>query len=148
LPLFKGASSGIGEGISYLFASHGCKLSVIGRNKDRIEKVATTCVNNGLLKENVICMAGDLTDGETRNTLIQNTLKAFGRIDVLASTYINNAGVGGMGVCADTSESDYRHIIETNQSVPFFLTQLAIPHLKESKGMLQNLNKSVFKLPK
>ena len=37
-------------------------------------------------------------------------------------------------ICSDTSESVYNSTIQTNQTTPFFLTQLAIPYLKESKG--------------
>ena len=48
-----GSSAGIGEGIAYHLASLGSKLSITGRDKERLENVKAKCVSDGLPPEKV-----------------------------------------------------------------------------------------------
>ena len=54
-PLFSllGASSGIGAATAVLYAKHGAKLVINGRNKEKIEKTTKLCKKQGIKKRNV-----------------------------------------------------------------------------------------------
>ena len=47
---------------------------------------------------------------------------------------VNNAGVAKFAGVEETKMEDYDRMFDTNVKGPFRLTQLAIPHLKKTKG--------------
>jgi hypothetical protein len=49
----EGSSGGIGAGAAEIFAKHGAKLVLTGRNQANLEKVARNCADLGIGKENV-----------------------------------------------------------------------------------------------
>ena len=54
---------------------------------------------------------------------------------VMKNTFqVNNAGVATFGTVEDTKMEEYDELFDTNLKGPFRLTQLAIPHLKKTKG--------------
>ena len=50
-----GASSGIGAATAQIFAKHGARLALHGRNAQRLEGVAKECREIGGLKEDDVC---------------------------------------------------------------------------------------------
>ena len=52
--VFPGASFGIGAGTAILFAKYGSRLALTGRNKQKLEAVASKCEEQGLSKDKVI----------------------------------------------------------------------------------------------
>ena len=79
---------------------------------------------------------GDVTSKETRETAVQRTLSAYGRIDVL----INNAGVGLYGMPTEVAPALFSRLLEVNVVAPLALTQLVIPvMLKQGSGTIVNI---------
>src|SRR5687767_9003861 len=78
--IITGASSGIGEVAALEFAFAGAKVVLAARRIERLQKLAETiCAGGGI----ALPVQTDLTIlGQIRN-LVQITLAAFGRIDVL-----------------------------------------------------------------
>ncbi len=74
-----------------------------------------------------------MTSSQDREWLVDETVKAFGGIDVL----IHNAGIT-MWSRFDTLQdlSIFERIMDVNYFAPVRLTALALPHLKSSKGLL------------
>lgn len=62
--------------------------------------------------------------------LIDAAADRFGEVNVL----VNNAGIGRFASVADTSDDDWRSVIETNLSGPFYCSRAAVPHLKRAGG--------------
>ena len=48
-----GASAGIGEGTAVLFARYGCRLTLTGRDQDRLNAVVQRCVEAGCSADKV-----------------------------------------------------------------------------------------------
>lgn len=135
--IITGSSAGIGEGIAVHFAKIGCRLSLSGRSQEKLQAVANRCVKEcGLPEGKVIFQVGDIKEKETRQAIIDKTLSTFGQIDVL----INNAGVLNFGTVESTTEEMYDNIMGTNLKSHFFMSQLAIPHLKKVKGNIINIS--------
>ena len=62
-------------------------------------------------------------------------MSTFGRLDILG----NVAGIGGGAHVTDVSEEAYRRLMAINVDAPFFLSQVAIPHLLEAGGCIINI---------
>jgi NAD(P)-dependent dehydrogenase (short-subunit alcohol dehydrogenase family) len=100
-------------------------------------------VEAGVPKERIHSVKGDITDPAIQKTLIDETVKTYGKIDVL----INNAG----GV--KTDEKDQRsmesldYCLNVNLKAAIALTELAIPHLEKTKGNIINVSSGASQKP-
>ncbi|XP_005107270.1 3-oxoacyl-[acyl-carrier-protein] reductase FabG-like [Aplysia californica] len=127
-----GASSGLGEEMALVFAERGAKVTLCGRNVERLEVSMAKCQKAaGGAKDRFITAIGDVNDSQVRKNIIESTVKAFGRLDVLVA----NAGMGlhTEGFMSESEES-YDVVFNSNLKAPFFLVQEAIPELEKTKG--------------
>ncbi|KAK6194448.1 hypothetical protein SNE40_000081 [Patella caerulea] len=134
--IITGASAGIGRGTAIYFSKLGCKLSLTGRNKDTLDETVSLCTPAGLSSDDIITIIGDLRQETTRKSVIDSTIAKFSRLDVL----INNAGMCYTSFTLSTPEESYDDIMDINMKAPFLLTQLAAPHLIQSKGCVVNVS--------
>lgn len=128
--IITGASSGIGAGSALNLSSLGAKLVLTGRNEANLMKVSAKC------KGEVLPIVSDVNIEADRKNVIDETLKKFGKIDVL----VNNAGIGEFGPTETFSLERFDSVMNTNVRSVFHLTQLAIPHLIKSKGNIVNIS--------
>ena len=84
-----GASSGIGEATARQFGREGARVVLAARRVDRLESLAEEIKAMGTGAETLV-VAADLSKLEDIQSLINQTVSRFGRIDVL----VNNAGFG------------------------------------------------------
>jgi NAD(P)-dependent dehydrogenase (short-subunit alcohol dehydrogenase family) len=77
-----------------------------------------------------VAVAGDVTRKEDRVRAINDTISAFGGLDVLVSA----AGIIGFGTIENTTLEAWQEMFDINVVSVFHLTQLALPHLKKRKG--------------
>ncbi|CAG2100199.1 unnamed protein product [Medioppia subpectinata] len=131
--LITGSSSGIGEGIAKLFAVLGAKVVVTGRKEADVHKVALELEKLSPYKIKPLEVAADLTESEDINRLVEQTIKTFGKLDVL----VNNAGAGKATLIGDpdllkswdfTFGIDLRAVVE--------LTHTAVPYLEKTNGTI------------
>src|SRR3954464_12555137 len=116
-----GASEGIGAACAAAFRKRGALLSLTARSQERLEAVGGA---------EALVTPGDLRDERTRASLIERTMKRFGRIDIL----INNAGVGLYQPAHRADLASVRAMFELNIFAPLDLIQKAVPHMKKSGG--------------
>ncbi|EGI66780.1 PREDICTED: tropinone reductase 2-like [Acromyrmex echinatior] len=129
--LITGASSGIGAETAIHFAQLGASLSITGRNKHNLEKVAEQCG-----KSKPFIVTGDLANENDVKNIIDSTIKHYGKLDVL----VNNAGIVGFGNIETPSLEQYDNIMNVNVRSVFQLTALAVPHLSKTKGNIVNVS--------
>uniref|UniRef100_K1QQ77 Uncharacterized protein n=1 Tax=Magallana gigas TaxID=29159 RepID=K1QQ77_MAGGI len=131
--LITGACGGIGKGIALHFAALGAQLSLNGKDREELVRVASLCQQQGAKEEQILVQDGDLTSAEFRKELLRNTIEKFKRLDVL----VNNAGIMHYAKTTDTTGEHYDSLMDTNAKCHFFLTKDAIPHLKESEDEVE-----------
>ncbi|XP_072753477.1 3-oxoacyl-[acyl-carrier-protein] reductase FabG-like isoform X2 [Anoplolepis gracilipes] len=131
--LITGASSGIGAATAVHLAQLGASLSISGRNKDNLNKVAEQCEQSN---NKPFIVTGELTNETDVKSIIDSTVKHYGKLDVL----INNAGVLEPGTIESTSLEQYDRVFNINVRSVYQLTTLAVPHLIKTKGNIVNVS--------
>ncbi|XP_031619010.1 uncharacterized protein LOC116338088 [Contarinia nasturtii] len=129
--LISGASSGIGADAARNFARLGAKVSIFGRNEERLNKVADEIKEMGC---QVLPIVADVTKDTER--IVNETIKYFGNLDVL----VNNAGFGIYDNVVDVNVADFDRVIDTNLRSVIILTKLCVPHLKKRMGNIVNVS--------
>ena len=130
IAIITGATSGMGAAVAKLFAKEGASVVVNGRNEARGEQIVSEIMmNNG----SAIFVKSDISTEKGNSHLVQETIKAFGTIDILVA----NAGFLGLGAITKVSTETWLHTINTNLNSVFFLLRLAIPEmLKRGNGKI------------
>ncbi|XP_059046913.1 3-oxoacyl-[acyl-carrier-protein] reductase FabG-like [Achroia grisella] len=135
-----GASSGIGAATAVVFAKEGANLVIVGRNEDRLNKVAEQCASSG---NQPLIVKADMTNDDDVKKIVTDTIEKFGKIDVL----VNNAGmsVSGSILNGDLLKA-YDETLAVNLRAVVHLTALATPHLVETKGNIINISSIAGKM--
>jgi short-subunit dehydrogenase len=124
--LITGASSGIGRCLAEEAAIQGACVAVAARSTDKLEELTRTLASRGV---EILPVTADVTAEADRRRLLDTVVERFGGLDVL----VNNAGVGGWGHFATSTEALLRQIMEVNFFAPAELTRLAIPVLTRGR---------------
>ena len=122
-----GASGGVGKSIARRLASEGCRVVLMGRNRDRLAKAAAETGE----KKNTLAIVADITKEAEVLSAIEQTLSTFDRIDIL----VNNAGTINDPVnFHESSDDDWDELIDTNLVGTFRMTKAVIPLMIKNKG--------------
>ena len=126
--LVTGASSGIGTAIVLSLADNGYSVMAAGRDATRTEQIRDRCTN-------VQTWIGDITSAKSCIDLVSACIDRFGRLDLL----VNNAGIYHAANAEHTSDETWSQTIAINLTAPFYLSREAMPHLRETKGVILNI---------
>ena len=136
-----GGSRGIGKAIALHLSAQGFNLVISFKQDEKAAaQVVSNIKNNG---GNAEMIQADLASSDSANTIAEETIKHFGRIDVL----INNAGVSSnKNLIADTAESEWNEIINVNLHGVFRMLKAVVPHMRrQKKGNIVNLSSNITK---
>jgi NAD(P)-dependent dehydrogenase (short-subunit alcohol dehydrogenase family) len=123
-----GAGSGIGQACAELFAEEGAKVVVESFTAEKAERVAAGIRERG---HTAIAMQGDVAIWADVERVVADTIREFGRIDVL----ISNAAVQKVVESIELlSEEDWDRVIDVNLKAAFLLTKAVVPHMKQQGG--------------
>ncbi|XP_071142569.1 3-oxoacyl-[acyl-carrier-protein] reductase FabG-like isoform X3 [Mytilus edulis] len=141
--LVTGASSGIGEATAVKLAEHGATLFLVALEEDKLQIVQQKCKEKGLVEEKIGYCSGDLSQSAFREDIVRNLIQKFGRLDILADI----AGYAMFSNVNETKEEDYDRFVNVNQKAKFFLAQLCLPYIKETKGNIVYLSSNSSTIP-
>lgn len=121
-----GATSGFGEAIARAFAKENFNLIILGRRKDRLERLA-----NELNDSEVHIINVDVRDKEKIFKEIENLPQNFKNIEIL----VNNAGLAlGCESVEKASLSDFETMIDTNIKGLVYITKAVLPIMSAKKS--------------
>lgn len=117
-----GASSGIGEALTYAFAKEGAKLILSSRRKEALEKVKANCEGK---QDNIHILTLDLANTESLTAKADQAVSLFGHIDYL----FNNGGISQRSFAVDTKMQVIRKVMEVNFFGTVALTKAVLPEM-------------------
>jgi 3-oxoacyl-[acyl-carrier protein] reductase len=124
--LITGSSTGIGAAAAVAFGRNGAKVVVhYNKSKGEAEKVASQVEKAG---GKAFLVGGDVTDSATCRQIVDKTVSAFGRIDVL----INNAGGLVQRAPIETITDElFDHVINLNVRSTMICAAAAAQHMRK-----------------
>jgi 7-alpha-hydroxysteroid dehydrogenase len=139
--IITGAGRGIGHGIAAAFAEAGADIVCCARTADQVEAAAARARTFG---RRALAMAGDVTDLQQVDRIVNRALEEFGRIDIL----VNNAGGATFCPAMKTSERRWEAVVRLNLTAAFFFTKAVARHMLERQsGSIINISSGDSRLP-
>ncbi len=130
--LITGGTSGIGEAAALLLAKEGARIAITGRNETRGHGVTARILESG---GQAIFLRTDVRKAEECHRAVQETVKAFGRLDIL----FNNAGVYYPQTALECTEEEWDLQIDINLKGTFLMSKYALPGMiAQGRGVIIN----------
>ena len=130
--LITGGSSGLGRALAESFAQAGADVVVSARSADALEAVAAGLREFGA---QALAIPADVTQQDQVESLIEQTVKHFGRLDVL----VNNVGRSARAAVLDVTPEDFQNLFDLNFLGAVRCTRAAAPYLMQARGHIVNI---------
>lgn len=131
--LITGASSGLGEALAHVFYNCGCKIILVSRRKEELERVKNALISTHHTTPThpPIVLPLDLSDVNNLSVEIAKAIEIHGRIDIL----INNAGISYRGEAVNTKLAVDMKVMLINYFAQIALTKSVLPvMLRQQSG--------------
>jgi len=124
--LITGGGEGIGRATALLFSSEGARVGIMGRTKEKLDRVASESGGPG----EIVPLHGDVSvEGDVKR-VVDEFYKRFGRIDIL----FNNAGILEGGTVVTTSMEVWDRTIGINVKGVFLMSKYVVPLMAKHGG--------------
>lgn len=127
-----GASTGIGRATALALAAAGARVVLAARSAEALAQLATELGG----AERALAVPTDVSDPDQCQRLIEDALAHFGQLDGL----VNNAGMVVSGYFEHLQPGDMAYQFAVNYMGVVYCTQAALPHLKQSRGVIVNVS--------
>lgn len=124
-----GSSRGIGKASAEALADHGAKVVISSRKQDACDEVAAA-INAKHGEGTAIAVAASISDKAALQNLVDETRRAFGRIDILVCNAASNPYYGPL---ADIADDQFRKILDNNIVSNHWLIQMTAPEMRERR---------------
>ncbi|WP_019422984.1 SDR family oxidoreductase [Paenibacillus sp. OSY-SE] len=145
IALVTGASRGIGRGIALRLARDGALVAVhYGKRQNEAEEVVHEIQQSGGSAFTIGADLNALNGIRDLYAALDETLRkrtGDNRFDIL----VNNAGIGQILTVEEATEESFDEVMDINLKAPFFVTQQALPRLKD-EGRIINISSFVTRV--
>jgi 3-oxoacyl-[acyl-carrier protein] reductase len=107
--IITGSARGIGRATAELFAAEGAQVTINDIDGDIAEQSAKE------ISGEAVAVSGDLTKPGACDEVVQKTIDAFGKVDIL----INNAGYTWDGAVHKMTDEQFQAMLDIHTVVPF-----------------------------
>lgn len=138
--LVTGGDSGIGQAVSVLYAREGAKVAFVylEEDEDAAETVRLVEAEGG----KALKIRGDVGDEDVCKRAVDETVKAFGRIDVLVNNAAEQHEVEDFAkIEAEQIERTFR----TNCFGYMFMTKHALPHMEKGSAIVNTVSITAYR---
>jgi NAD(P)-dependent dehydrogenase (short-subunit alcohol dehydrogenase family) len=125
--LVTGASRGLGKAIAEELAKEGAHVSICARGVEELEQTAQALRAYGV---KVAAIQADVAKAEEVQRVIDATIAALGRIDVL----VNNAGTAWLDHTLTTTDEQWQYCMDINFYSAVRFTRGVVPHMRKQGG--------------
>lgn len=128
-----GSAQGIGRAIALNFAEAGASIVVTDMQRSKLDEVVKEVEDKG---GKAISFCVDVTDLDAVQSMVDQTLKAWGKIDIL----VNNAGITRDNLIMRMKKDDWEAVLKTNLNGAFYCIQATLPSMvRERYGRIINI---------
>ena len=138
--LITGGDSGIGKAVAIAYAKQGADIVIVYFNEDSDAKETKKIIDE--IGRKCTLVAGDISDVNFCNDVIESTINEYGKIDIL----VNNAAVQYQ--CMDIkslSDEQFDKTFKTNVYGSFYITRAAMKYLKAGASIINTASVVAFK---
>jgi len=128
IALVAGASRGLGYAAALTLAKEGCRVAVNSRDEAKIKAAAQKIERE--TGAQVVGLAGDVGKPDTAEKLVEQTVQAFGGLDIL----ITNSGGPKPGAFESLGEADWENAVSLSLMSHVRLIRAALPWLRRSSA--------------
>jgi short-subunit dehydrogenase len=121
-----GASSGIGEAVSYEMSRLGYRIIISARRKEALLQVQENCFDS----KKVAVLPMDISKTDLAEKHVQEAIALFGQVDIL----INNAGISQRSLIQDTQFKVFKKLIDVNYLGTIQLSNALLPYFTAQKS--------------
>lgn len=138
--LITGGDSGIGRAVAIAMAREGADVAIayLDEHEDAEQTVALIEAEG----RRALAIAGDLVAEEHCRELVEATVAAFGRLDILVNNVAEQHEVEDL---ADLEAEQLVRTFSTNVFSYFYMAKAALPHLKEGAAIINTTSVTAFK---
>jgi NAD(P)-dependent dehydrogenase (short-subunit alcohol dehydrogenase family) len=138
--IITGGDSGIGQAVSLVYAKEGANVAVVYLNEHEDAQQTKRLVE--AQGRRCLLIDGDLADESFCREVVEKTLQAFGKIDIL----INNAAEHWETESLENLDmQQMEHTFRVNVFSFFYLTKAVLPHLKEGSSIINTTSVTAYK---
>lgn len=135
--LVTGAGRGIGKAVALTLAESGAKVAVLSRTESNAQEAAHAIEQAG---GQAIAFGGDVADTATVESVIDQTLKHWERLDIV----VNNAGITRDTLLLRMKDEDWDAVLQTNLKGAFLCSRAALkPMMRQRWGRIVNISSVV-----
>lgn len=128
-----GGGTGIGRGITLMFAKEGARVVICGRRKEPLDETASEITKAGGEAFALVCDVSGL--GQVKK-LTDETISRFGKIDIL----VNNAGVYLPHDALGVSDEEWNLVLGVDLKGVWLCSKAVLPHmLSQKRGKIINI---------
>lgn len=132
-----GAVRGLGRAVAARLHERGASVAVNVRDAERAEAAARA------IGDRARAVPGDVAAPDGPESIVSQTLKLFGRIDIL----INNAALPLTTRFEHITADEWRRALEVNLTAPFLLIQAVLPTMKaQGYGRVVNISSTAGRM--
>ena len=139
--LITGGDSGIGRAVAFLFAAEGADIAIsyLSEQKDAEEVQRVVEEEFG---QQCLLIPGDIRKERQCQKIVNQTVKKFGRIDIL----VNNAATQTeQKSVKDITDEQLYETFETNIFSMFRITKFALPYMKKGASIINTTSVTAYR---
>lgn len=123
-----GSSRGIGKAIATGLAAEGCRVTLCARDAEVLERTAAELRATGA---QVLAVIADVGKPEDPARVVEETMRAFGRIDILVN---NVGGARTAGPFLETADTAWQTAVDLNVLAAVRFSRLVVPEMQKVGG--------------
>jgi short-subunit dehydrogenase len=125
--------------VARVLCGRGARVALLARRLPELERLAMELEAggqaSGAMSRRAVVLQADVTDGRTVGEAVSRAAQALNGLDLV----VNNAGIGYYGPLERMEPAELEALFQTNILGVLRVTNAALPHLKQSRGLVVNI---------
>jgi uncharacterized protein len=135
-----GGSRGIGKALAVELAKNGVRICAAARDEEKLAQTKSMVEDAG---GTCITLPCDVTDDASVKTMVTQAALVLDGMDI----FLNVAGITLEKSLLEATPEDFIRVMDTNLLGYLRCAQAALPHLRQSRGLLVNIASTIARVP-